>query len=160
MFDNNSRFLLTGGTGSVGKKFIEIFSKNYPSIGQICVFSRDELKQWDLQQKYPRDKYPQLRFFLGDIRDKDRLNFALNGIDTVVHAAALKQVPAAEYNPMEFIKTNVYGVDNLIKACLETDVERLVALSTDKAASPINLYGDSIHHGHLYKFNSRKKPCN
>ena len=140
-FENFKRILITGATGSFGKIFLERILNLEQSPERIVVFSRDELKQWDLQQKYPRDKYPQLRFFLGDIRDKDRLNFALNGIDTVVHAAALKQVPAAEYNPMEFIKTNVYGVDNLIKACLETDVERLVALSTDKAASPINLYG-------------------
>ncbi len=141
MFDNNSRILLTGGTGSFGKKFIEIFLKNYPSIGQICVFSRDELKQWQLQQQYPRKDYPNLRFFLGDVRDKPRLERALYGVDTIVHAAALKQVPAAEYNPIEFVKTNVLGAENIIECCLNSNVKRVIALSTDKAAAPINLYG-------------------
>ena len=105
------------------------------------IYSRDELKQWELQQEFPLSKYPQLRFFLGDIRDQDRLRRALEQIDTVVHAAALKQVPAAEYNPIEFVKTNVLGAENLIQACLDTSVQRVVALSTDKAAAPINLYG-------------------
>ena len=105
------------------------------------IYSRDELKQWELQQHYHEDKFPQLRFFIGDVRDRDRLRRALEGIDTVVHAAALKQVPAAEYNPMEFINTNVLGAENVVQACLDTSVKRVVALSTDKAAAPINLYG-------------------
>ena len=105
------------------------------------VYSRDELKQWELQQLFPANQFPQLRFFLGDVRDGERLRRALEGCDTVVHAAALKQVPAAEYNPMEFVKTNVLGAENLIQACLDTQVQRVVALSTDKAAAPINLYG-------------------
>ena len=105
------------------------------------MYSRDELKQWELQQQFPEGEYPQLRFFLGDVRDQDRLRRALEQVDTVVHAAALKQVPAAEYNPIEFVKTNVLGAENLIQACLDTSVKRVVALSTDKAAAPINLYG-------------------
>ena len=105
------------------------------------MFSRDELKQWEMRQAFPEDQYPQLRFFLGDVRDRDRLKRALEGIDTVVHAAALKQVPAAEYNPMEFINTNVLGGENVVQACLDASVRRVVALSTDKAAAPINLYG-------------------
>ena len=101
------------------------------------VFSRDELKQWELSQIFPETQYPQIRYFLGDVRDRDRLRRALEGIDVVVHAAALKQVPAAEYNPIEFIKTNVLGAENLVQACLDTNVQRVVALSTDKAAAPI-----------------------
>lgn len=142
-FNSNSRLLITGGTGSFGKAFIRKVVNDYPEIKRIVVYSRDELKQWELQQLYPGAQYPQLRFFLGDVRDEDRLKLALEQIDTVVHAAALKQVPAAEYNPMEFIKTNVLGADNLVKACLATNVKRVVALSTDKAAAPINLYGAS-----------------
>lgn len=137
------RILITGATGSFGKSFLKKIFSISNNLERVVVFSRDELKQWELQQTYPVEKYPSIRFFLGDVRDKERLMFALKGIDTVIHAAALKQVPAAEYNPMEFIKTNVYGADNLIKACLENDVKRLVALSTDKAAAPINLYGAS-----------------
>ncbi|WP_115126993.1 UDP-N-acetylglucosamine 4,6-dehydratase (inverting) [Synechococcus sp. GEYO] len=142
-FNSSSRLLITGGTGSFGKAFIAQVLNEYPQIQRIVIYSRDELKQWELQQVYPQEKYPQLRFFLGDIRDEARLSLALEGIDIVVHAAALKQVPAAEYNPMEFIKTNVLGADNLVKACLSSNVKRLVALSTDKAAAPINLYGAS-----------------
>jgi len=133
--------LITGGTGSFGKAFVRHLLLNSSGVERIVVFSRDELKQWELQQLYPEAEYPQLRLFLGDIRDQDRLRRALEGIDTVVHAAALKQVPSAEYNPIEFINTNVLGAENLIQACLDTDVKRLVALSTDKAAAPINLYG-------------------
>ena len=140
-FNSSSRILITGGTGSFGKAFVERVFKKYGDIGRIVIYSRDELKQWEMQQVYPSSKYPQLRFFLGDVRDRDRLRRALEGVDTVVHAAALKQVPAAEYNPIEFINTNVLGAENLVQACLDTDVKRLVALSTDKAAAPINLYG-------------------
>ena len=141
MFNKNSRVLLTGGTGSFGKAFLDYVFKNNLDFGQLCIFSRDELKQWELQQKYPKKDYPNLRFFLGDIRDKDRLERALYGVDIVIHAAALKQVPAAEYNPIEFIKTNVLGAENIIECCLNSDVKKVVALSTDKAAAPINLYG-------------------
>ena len=140
-FDNRSRILITGGTGSFGKAFIARVLQRFPDIPRIVVYSRDELKQWELQQLFPVAKYPQLRFFLGDVRDRDRLRRALEGIDTVVHAAALKQVPAAEYNPIEFINTNVLGAENVVQACLDTGVNRVVALSTDKAAAPINLYG-------------------
>ena len=140
-FNSTSRILITGGTGSFGKAFIANVLLRFPDIRRIVVYSRDELKQWELQQQYPSSEYPQLRFFLGDVRDQDRLRRALEGIDTVVHAAALKQVPAAEYNPIEFVKTNVLGAENLIQACFDTDVQKVVALSTDKAAAPINLYG-------------------
>ena len=140
-FDSSSRVLITGGTSSFGKAFIDTLVNRFPSVHRIVVYSRDELKQWELQQQFPEDRYPQLRFFLGDIRDRDRLRRALERIDTVVHAAALKQVPAAEYNPIEFINTNVLGAENLVQACLDTGVRRVVALSTDKAAAPINLYG-------------------
>ena len=135
------RLLITGGTGSFGKAFINEILSGSPEVERLVVYSRDELKQWELQQQFPSSQYPQLRFFLGDIRDKDRLRRALNRIDTVVHAAALKQVPAAEYNPIEFINTNVLGAENLVQACLDSDVRRVVALSTDKAAAPVNLYG-------------------
>ena len=140
-FNSASRILITGGTGSFGKAFIASVLQKFPEIRRIVVYSRDELKQWELQQQYPKTEFPQLRFFLGDVRDQNRLQRALEGVDTVVHAAALKQVPAAEYNPMEFVKTNVLGAENLIQACIDTGVERVVALSTDKAAAPINLYG-------------------
>jgi UDP-N-acetylglucosamine 4,6-dehydratase (inverting) len=140
-FDSSSRILITGGTGSFGKAFISETLSRFPEIKRLVVYSRDELKQWELQQLYPEKQYPQLRLFLGDVRNRDRLKRALEGIDTVVHAAALKQVPAAEYNPIEFINTNVLGAENVVQACLDTDVRRVVALSTDKAAAPINLYG-------------------
>lgn len=140
-FQNHSRILITGGTGSFGKAFIAETLRRWPDIERLVVYSRDELKQWQLQQLYPVERYPKLRFFLGDVRDRGRLIRALQGIDTVVHAAALKQVPAAEYNPIEFIKTNVLGAENLVQACLDTEVKRVVALSTDKAAAPVNLYG-------------------
>jgi UDP-N-acetylglucosamine 4,6-dehydratase len=135
------RVLITGGTGSFGKAFINKLVNSFPQVDRLVIFSRDELKQWELQQYYPEHQYPQLRFFLGDVRDRDRLRRALEGIDTVIHAAALKQVPAAEYNPIEFINTNVLGAENVVQACIDTDVQRVVALSTDKAAAPINLYG-------------------
>lgn len=141
IFNVNSSMLITGGTGSFGKSFLSRILTGYPEVKRIVIYSRDELKQWELQQLYPAKDYPQLRFFIGDIRDQNRLKRALEGIDTVIHAAALKQVPAAEYNPMEFVKTNVLGAENLIQACLDSDVNRVVALSTDKAAAPINLYG-------------------
>ena len=138
---NNKTILLTGGTGSFGKKFLEIVIKKYPRIKKLIIFSRDELKQHEMMLKYPENKFPQLRFFLGDIRDKNRLLLALENVDYVVHAAALKQVPAAEYNPFEFIQTNVFGANNLIEACIARNVKKIIALSTDKAAAPVNLYG-------------------
>jgi UDP-N-acetylglucosamine 4,6-dehydratase len=133
--------LVTGGTGSFGKAFVREVLDHCPKIKRLVIFSRDELKQFEMQQEFPESKYPALRFFIGDVRDKNRLTRALEGIDTVVHAAALKQVPAAEYNPFEFIQTNIVGAQNLVEACLDTNVKRVVALSTDKAAAPINLYG-------------------
>ena len=141
LFDSSSSILITGGTGSFGKTFIAEILSRFPEIHRLVIYSRDELKQWELQQLYPGIKFPQLRFFLGDVRDRDRLRRAMEGIDTVVHAAALKQVPAAEYNPFEFINTNVLGAENMVQSCLDTGVKRVVALSTDKAAAPINLYG-------------------
>ena len=137
----NKSILITGGTGSFGQAFIRRVLAEHPEVGRIVIFSRDELKQFEMQQTLSPEKYPNLRYFLGDVRDADRLRRALEGIDIVVHAAALKQVPAAEYNPFECIKTNVLGAQNLIEACLDTKVHRVVALSTDKAAAPINLYG-------------------
>ena len=133
--------LVTGATGSFGKAFVKRILARHPSVRRIVVYSRDELKQWQMQQQFPSDKYPQLRFFLGDVRDQDRLKRALEGVDTVVHAAALKQVPAAEYNPHEFIKTNVNGATNVVEASLRAGVKKVVALSTDKAVNPVNLYG-------------------
>ena len=133
--------LVTGGTGSFGRTFIKTVLDHCPKIKRLVVFSRDELKQFDMQQEFPQEKYPALRFFIGDVRDPNRLSRAMEGIDTVVHAAALKQVPAAEYNPFEFIKTNIMGAQNVVEACLDKGVRRVVALSTDKAAAPINLYG-------------------
>ena len=138
---NDKSILITGGTGSFGKAIISYLLDSSECPKRIIIFSRDELKQWELQKVYPEEKYPQLRFFLGDIRDKDRLNLAFRDVDIVIHAAALKQVPTAEYNPMEFIKTNVIGADNIINASIENKVKKIVALSTDKAAAPVNLYG-------------------
>ena len=136
-----SSILLTGGTGSFGRAFVRETLRRCPTIKRLVIFSRDELKQFEMSQEFPEDEFPAIRYFLGDVRDEARLRRALEGIDTVVHAAALKQVPAAEYNPFEFIKTNVIGAQNLIEACLDSDVKRVVALSTDKAAAPVNLYG-------------------
>jgi UDP-N-acetylglucosamine 4,6-dehydratase/5-epimerase len=132
---------ITGGTGSFGKTFVSRILTKYPDIKRVIIFSRDELKQFEMQQDFPENKFPQVRFFLGDIRDKSRLLYALENVDIVVHAAALKQVPAAEYNPFEAIKTNVIGSQNVIEACIEKGVSKVIALSTDKAAAPINLYG-------------------
>ena len=140
-FNSDSRILITGGTGSFGRAFLSEILNQYPKIKRIVIYSRDELKQWELQQQYPTHKFPQLRFFLGDVRDPNRLRIALDQIDTVIHAAALKQVPAAEYNPTEFIHTNVLGAENVVRAALDSSVKNIIALSTDKAAAPINLYG-------------------
>jgi len=133
--------LVTGGTGSFGKAFVKRLLTLYPDVRRLVIYSRDELKQYEMSQVYNERDYPAMRYFLGDVRDEARLRRALEGIDIVVHAAALKQVPAAEYNPFEFIKTNVLGAQNLIDACLDSHVERVIALSTDKASAPINLYG-------------------
>lgn len=133
--------LITGGTGSFGQAFVERVLKEYPDVHRLIVFSRDELKQHEMQQVFPVHQYPCMRYFIGDTRDLQRLQLALRSVDVVVHAAALKQVPAAEYNPMECVKTNVIGGQNVIDACLANGVKSVIALSTDKAASPINLYG-------------------
>jgi UDP-N-acetylglucosamine 4,6-dehydratase (inverting) len=138
---NLNSILITGGTGSFGQAFVGEVLRRNPKIKRLVIFSRDELKQFEMAQNFPEENYPGLRYFIGDVRDQDRLRRALEGIDTVVHAAALKQVPAAEYNPIEFINTNVIGAENVVQACLDTRVQRVVALSTDKAAAPINLYG-------------------
>jgi len=139
MFDNKS-ILITGGTGSFGRAFVKCVLLQYPQVKRLVVFSRDELKQYEMESEM---RHPGLRFFIGDVRDGERLRRAMDGVDYVVHAAALKQVPAAEYNPMECIKTNVHGAQNVIDAALDTGVRQVVALSTDKAANPINLYGAS-----------------
>jgi UDP-N-acetylglucosamine 4,6-dehydratase/5-epimerase len=138
---DNKVVLITGGTGSFGKKFIETILVRYPSVKKIIIFSRDELKQSDLKQKYPDSDFPQLRFFIGDVRDKDRLRRACEGVDVIIHAAAIKQVDTAEYNPTECIRTNIDGAENVIHAALDCGVKNVVALSTDKACAPINLYG-------------------
>ena len=140
MLDNKS-ILVTGGTGSFGRAFVRTVLEKYPGVRRLVIYSRDELKQYEMSQEFSPQKYPALRYFIGDIRDADRLRRAFEGIDIVVHAAALKQVPAAEYNPFECIKTNVLGAQNVIESCLDTQVSNVVALSTDKAAAPINLYG-------------------
>ena len=138
---NGKSVLITGGTGSFGKKFTETILKKYPKVKRLVIYSRDELKQFNMAQLYPFDKYPQVRFFIGDVRDRNRFIRACEGIDIIIHTAALKQVPAAEYNPDEFIKTNIGGAQNVIDGALATNVKIVVALSTDKAAAPINLYG-------------------
>ncbi len=134
---NNKTVLITGGTGSFGKKYVKTILDRY-SPKKIIIYSRDELKQYEMQQEFNADC---MRYFIGDVRDKERMVQAMRGVDFVIHAAALKQVPAAEYNPMECIKTNIHGAENVIYAALANDVERVIALSTDKAANPINLYG-------------------
>lgn len=136
MFDGKS-ILITGGTGSFGKKYVETLLKNY-SPKKIIIYSRDELKQFEMQQVY---NAPCMRYFIGDVRDASRMRRAMRGVDYVIHAAALKQVPAAEYNPMECIKTNIDGAENVIEAALDNNVKKVIALSTDKAANPVNLYG-------------------
>jgi UDP-N-acetylglucosamine 4,6-dehydratase (inverting) len=138
---NFKSILITGGTGSFGKMFTKMILERYPDVKRLVIYSRDELKQFDMAQIYPENKYPQVRFFIGDVRDLPRFKRACEGIDVIIHAAALKQVPAAEYNPDEFIKTNIMGAQNVIDGALATDVKIVVALSTDKAAAPINLYG-------------------
>ena len=137
---NNKTILITGGTGSFGKKMVQIILKEYKPE-KLIIFSRDELKQFEMSQRWSTKKYPCIRYFLGDVRDKERLSRAFHGVDYVIHAAALKQVPAAEYNPEEFIKTNILGGMNVIDAALINKVRKVVALSTDKACNPINLYG-------------------
>ena len=134
---NNKNILITGGTGSFGNKFVETILKRYKP-NRLIIFSRDELKQYDMSQKF---NLSCMRYFIGDIRDKERLNDAMSGVDYVIHAAAMKQVPASEYNPMECIKTNIYGAENVIRSALNNNVQKVIALSTDKAAGPINLYG-------------------
>lgn len=138
---NGAHILVTGGTGSFGKEFIKTVYQRFPNVSRVVIFSRDELKQFEMAQHYPEDKYPSIRFFIGDVRDGPRLRRAMENIEVVVHAAALKQVPTAEYNPFEAIKTNVLGAQNVIEAAIDSGVKRVVALSTDKAAAPINLYG-------------------
>ena len=132
--------LITGGTGSFGKRMLETLLKKF-NCKKIIIFSRDELKQYELKQKYPIKKYKNLRYFIGDIRDLDRLQLAFKNVDIVIHAAALKQVDTAEYNPIEVIKTNINGTENVVKAAASCGVDRLIALSTDKAVNPVNLYG-------------------
>lgn len=138
---NEKVVLITGGTGSFGKQFVETILVRYPLVRKIIIFSRDELKQYELQQKYPQQSYPQLRFFIGDVRDEKRLMQACEDVDVIIHAAAIKQVDTAEYNPTECIKTNVNGAENVINAAVHCGVSNVVALSTDKACAPINLYG-------------------
>lgn len=132
--------LITGGTGSFGKRFVRRILRQYKPT-RLIIYSRDELKQYEMAKVFPTEKYPCMRYFLGDVRDQARLSRALNGVDYVIHAAALKHVPAAEYNPFEYIKTNIMGAQNIIEACLDQKVKKVIALSTDKAANPANLYG-------------------
>ncbi len=138
---NHKSILVTGGTGSFGKQFVQTVFEKFPQVKRLVVYSRDELKQYEMSQIFPQAKFPAIRYFIGDVRDGERLKRACEGIDIIVHAAALKQVPAAEYNPMECIKTNIFGAENVINAALDCGVKEVVALSTDKAAAPINLYG-------------------
>jgi len=138
---NGKSILVTGGTGSFGQKFVETVISNFPNVKRLVVYSRDEMKQFEMMQRFSPDKHAAMRYFIGDVRDSARLRRALEGIDIVIHAAALKQVPATEYNPFEAIKTNILGAQNIIEGCIDAGVQKVVALSTDKAAAPINLYG-------------------
>jgi UDP-N-acetylglucosamine 4,6-dehydratase len=138
---NGKSVLITGGTGSLGKHLTKNILEKFPKIKRLVIFSRDEQKQFEMAQEYPHTKYPAVRYFIGDVRDQDRLKKAFKDIEYVIHAAAMKHVPIAEYNPMECVKTNVLGAENVINAAFETGVKNVVALSTDKAAAPINLYG-------------------
>ena len=137
----NKSIIITGGTGSFGKMFVKTILERYPNIKRLVIYSRDELKQYEMAQIYPENKFPQVRFFIGDVRDLSRLKRACEDIDIIIHAAALKHVPIAEYNPDECIKTNIGGAQNVVDAALATNVKIVIALSTDKAAAPINLYG-------------------
>ncbi|MDC5703110.1 UDP-N-acetylglucosamine 4,6-dehydratase (inverting) [Vibrio europaeus] len=138
---NNKNVLITGGTGSFGKQFIKTILERYSDVRKIIIYSRDELKQFEIRQQYPASQYPQLRFFIGDVRDQQRMIQACEDVDVIIHAAAIKQVDTAEYNPTECIRTNVTGAENVINAALQCGVRDVVALSTDKACAPINLYG-------------------
>ncbi len=138
---NGKTVLITGGTGSFGNKFVETILRDYPNVKKIVIYSRGELKQYNMKQKYPEKDYPMLRYLIGDVRDGERLHRACDGVDVIIHAAAIKQVDTAEYNPRECIKTNVDGAVNVINAALDCGVHDVVALSTDKACAPINLYG-------------------
>jgi len=137
---NGKNILITGGTGSFGRKCVELILKNY-KCEKLAILSRDEFKQFEMRQKFKEKDYPSLRYFIGDVRDKDRLYRAFEGIDYVIHAAALKQVPAIEYNPFEAVQTNIIGAQNVINAAIDNNVKRVIALSSDKAVSPVNLYG-------------------
>ena len=138
---NGKSVLITGGTGSFGNKFVETILRDYPNVKKIVIYSRGELKQYNMKQKYPEKDYPMLRYLIGDVRDGERLRRACEGVDVIIHAAAIKQVDTAEYNPRECIKTNVDGAVNVINAAIDCNVKDVVALSTDKACAPINLYG-------------------
>lgn len=138
---NNKSILITGGTGSLGKALTKRILSKFPDVKRLVIYSRDEQKQFQMEQEFPKSTYKAIRYFIGDVRDFERTKRAFKGVDYVIHAAAMKHVPIAEYNPMECIKTNINGAENVINAALETEVERVVALSTDKAAAPINLYG-------------------
>ncbi|MFH4963805.1 UDP-N-acetylglucosamine 4,6-dehydratase (inverting) [Gaetbulibacter sp. M235] len=138
---NGKSILITGGTGSLGKALTSHILTKYPKTRRLIIYSRDEQKQFQMAQEYPEDKFPQIRYFIGDVRDRERLTRAFQGVNYVIHAAAMKHVHIAEYNPDECIKTNIGGAENVVEACLKTKVERVVALSTDKACAPINLYG-------------------
>jgi len=139
---NDKSVMVTGGTGSFGKQFVRTVIDHY-APRRLIVFSRDELKQYEMQQVFPAEQYPFMRFFIGDVRDRDRLDLAMRDVDYVIHAAAMKQVPTAEYNPFECIRTNIFGAENIVHAALRRNVRKVIALSTDKAANPVNLYGAS-----------------
>lgn len=137
----NKSILITGGTGSFGRAFCKSILSSYSDVKRIVIYSRDEFKQFEMEKKFPMSKYKNIRYFIGDVRDRQRLSRAMEGIDIIIHAAALKQVDKAEYNPLEYIKTNISGAENVIEAALNNGVSNVIALSTDKASSPINLYG-------------------